>query len=132
LNNRNYTNPALATCAAICGIYSVLSLSYCIDKVPILKRVLTVTGSSSLFILIFHWPVGRAIYDYLEKVVTYERRLWPSVFAFVMSVVVPCLIQTIVSKSNFLSVCFLPTKAKSMVSFSQKACRNDNQSKEVS
>lgn len=119
LNKRNYTNPVLATGAAILGIYFILYMSYCIERVQIFKRVLTVAGHSSLFILVFHWPIGRVVYDYFEKYAADESRLWPSFFAFIMSIVVPVLIKAIVLKSNFLSAFYLPATSKNVLFLSQ-------------
>ena len=110
LNSRLYTNPLFATLAAACGIYFILSASFYISKGTTIQNALIAFGQASLFILIFHFPLGHKVYYYLNGLGAHKYELWCAISSFLISITVPILFKSIVSKYDVLSFFYLPLK----------------------
>jgi len=108
---RIYTNPLFATLGAICGIYFVISASFYINKITIIRNVFVTFGQASLFILIFHKYIGSNTYNYISEFSGSEFGLGCAILAFLISITVPILIGFIVSKNTILSFFYFPFKS---------------------
>ncbi len=117
--SRRYQEPVFATLAAFSGIYIVLSLSYYMSKNKFITYILTTFGSASLFILIFHAPVGIKSYNILDKYLSFQ--IFDAILAFLISIIVPLFIMKIIQKSNFLMFFYFPLKSNKLL----KKLRNE-------
>jgi fucose 4-O-acetylase-like acetyltransferase len=111
-NRGIYREPLLTTLAAASGIYMILTLSYYISQYPSLKHFFLIFGSASLFILIFHLPVGTRVQKMLDQFVSHELWYISSTIAFMISITVPLIIKSIISKNRFLRSLYFPFKPK--------------------
>ena len=111
LNARVYDKPLYSTLGAICGIYFVITLSFYMQKVTMLRYIFLKLGQTTLFILIFHAVISSRTYRYLSEWGSHEYYLMYAIIAFLVSVSAPILIKYIVSKSKLLSLIYLPQHA---------------------
>lgn len=115
LNNRVYASPLFATLGAVAGIYIVLCISSLFSRYAITKKVFLALGGASLYILIFHAWIGGTIYQYTTTNVTHDGLLLLlSITAFLLSISIPLLIQSMVRRNNFLALLFLPLKTNKL------------------
>lgn len=112
LNARNYKEPLFATLAAFSGIYCVLSLSYYICKTTVIKRILTISGASSLFILIFHWVIENKSYKFLMWFFDKDFQFPICLFSFLLCVALPVLMRKLFSKSVILRFFYFPNHTR--------------------
>ena len=117
LNKRIYISPVFATAGAICGVYFVICISFYINKIIILRNIFLTFGQASLFILIFHEYIGDKVYQGFIRVGMIGGEFWLAFTAFLISIFIPVLIKTIVLKSKFLSLIYLPVKPKNLIRF---------------
>ncbi|MBT3046418.1 MAG: acyltransferase family protein [Candidatus Thiodiazotropha sp.] len=110
LNTRVYREPVLATLAAVSGIYLVISGAYYLSRYPGAKAFFKIFGSASLFILIFHYALGRKMQWFLDQFLSPDWLLLTAAVSFVFSVTLPLLIKVIVSKNRFLSYFYFPLR----------------------
>lgn len=103
LNNRVYEVPVLSGIAAFAGIYLVLALAYGFVHVRSLCRFFKLAGASSLYILIFHFYLGRWVYVALEARTPESWLMFNAVVALVASVLLPLLIRYVLinGRANF-------------------------------
>ena len=114
LNHRMYQAPLFATIGAACGIYLILCASIIICKIKVLNSFFLICGSSSLFILLFHSPFGSLAYRLLSNNTTPAVDVYVSLLAFFISIFMPLLIKSIVAKSNFLMLFYMPLQSNRM------------------
>ncbi|MEW8563487.1 MAG: acyltransferase family protein [Candidatus Thiodiazotropha sp.] len=110
LNTRVYREPVLATLAAVSGIYLVISGAYYLSRYPGAKAFFKTFGSASLFILIFHYFLGRKMQWLLDQFLSPDWLLLTAAVSFVFSVTLPLLSKIIISKNRFLSYFYFPFK----------------------
>ncbi|MBV2136641.1 MAG: acyltransferase family protein [Candidatus Thiodiazotropha sp. (ex Ctena orbiculata)] len=110
LNTRVYQEPVLATLAAVSGIYLVISGAYYLSRYPGAKAFFKTFGSASLFILIFHYFLGRKMQWLLDQFLSPDWLLLTAAVSFVFSVTLPLLSKIIISKNRFLSYFYFPFK----------------------
>ncbi len=117
LNARYYNLPIIATIGAACGIYMILTISFHIDSLPKLfpiKKALLAFGSSSLFILIFHFYIYYNIYEVLYRLGGSEPNFILTILAFLTSITAPLMIRGLISKSEILSLFYFPMQSNSL------------------
>ncbi|MDP0587882.1 MAG: acyltransferase family protein [Candidatus Endonucleobacter bathymodioli] len=112
LNKRIYINPLLTTVGAVCGIYFIICISYYLNKTIVLRNTLLTLGQASLFILIFHAFIDGKVNGYFIELGENKLEFWFAVIAFFLSISISVLIKTIVLKSKFLSLIYLPVRSK--------------------
>jgi len=116
LNKRVYTSPVFATLGAVSGIYVIMFLSYSISKYKTIKNIFTILGSSSLYILIFHYFIGNNIYSFVGNYIENSKGLFfLSVIAFLLSISLPLAIKWVVKRNSFLALFFLPFKSNKLL-----------------
>jgi len=112
LYKRIYSEVFFSTLHAVFGVYIVLCISYWIaERGGALKYFWSTIGSSSLFILIFHYPICIYFYSYFSvfnEAVGYKFLI--ALVSFFLSVALPLVIEKIIRKSRFLSFFYLPIK----------------------
>ena len=115
-NYRIYTNPVFASLGAICGIYIMMWISYLISKNKTIKNIFTVLGSSSLYILIFHFYISAKIYGFFENYIANNVGLFlMSIITFLLSISLPLIIKWAVNKNSLLALFFLPFKSNKLI-----------------
>lgn len=116
LNQRVYTSPVFATLGAVSGIYIVMFVSYSISKYKTIKNIFTILGSSSLYILIFHYFIGYKIYSFIGNYIENSKGLFIlSVIAFLLSILLSLAIKWVVKRNSFLALFFLPFKSNKLL-----------------
>jgi len=112
LNLRVFTAPLWVILGAALGIYMVLHISMLLARTGMARTVLVAVGSASLYILIFHHWVGGKAYQFLSGVASaHVNALVLSLIAFLISILVPMGIRTVIHRSDFLALFFLPFRA---------------------
>ncbi len=110
LNSRIYANPLFTSIGTICGIYLMLSLSIFLDKINFGRSFLLYIGTSALFVLIFHKHIEHKIFIHLTGMTSNEYPLITSIFAFILSILIPLGIKEIIIRSKILSKFYIPIK----------------------
>jgi fucose 4-O-acetylase-like acetyltransferase len=119
LNKRIYQALIPSTLCAASGIYLALTLAYFLVKFRPAKKVLTLIGSSSLFILIFHQYIGIKSYDLLTSSLGLSN--WATAtIALAISVSAPILIKLIALQLWFTRALYIPTDQKHLHKFAYK------------
>jgi len=99
--------------ASICGIYLLISFSWICTKVNFVANGLQSLGSASLFILLFHIPIGGWFYNYSFSYSSSDNWLiFCSLCSFILSFTLPIIIKKGVASSHILSLLMLPTLNK--------------------
>lgn len=115
LGHRDYNLPFIATLGAACGIYALTTISYYLDKIPVIRGVLLSFGSSSLFVLIFHMYIGNHVYNILSDSGSSELRFNFAIIAFLLSITIPLAIKFLISKSDLLSLFYFPVQSNRLL-----------------
>lgn len=116
LHKRIYQSPVFATLGAVCGIYMVLCISYCLVNYKIIKNIFVAVGNSSLYILIFHRFIGYKTYTLGDNYLTRDEHLvLLSLFALLLSITLPLAIKWIVNRNSVLALFFLPFKSNKLL-----------------
>ena len=116
LNLRIYENPIFATLGSISGIYTIMCLSYSINRYKSIKNIFIVLGGSSLYILIFHSFIGHNIYNIFENYVTDNNGMFLlSCMAFFLSILLPLAIKWAVCNNSFIALFFLSFKSNKLL-----------------
>ena len=113
LNRRLYSDPVFATCGAITGIYIVISFACLMTKLKSLKTVFTTLGSSSLYILIFHFYINAKLYHHLSA--GEEMALAPALIAFFACLTLPLVIKGMIVRNDFMGLFFEPFKTNNLL-----------------
>lgn len=120
LNKRIYNQPLFSTIGALTGIYIILSISYLLSKTRFAKLIPLLLGRSSLYILIFHWPIIGGSYGFLSSGVSSENVLLGLAFlSFALGISVPLVAKNIIERNDVLSLGFLPFSSNPLV---QRIC----------
>lgn len=124
-NKRIYDNPLYSTLGALGGIYIVITIAYFMSKVNWFSYLPILLGKSSIYILIFHIPIGTITFKYLSNGVNESNILFYfSLISFLFSLVFPMLIKKMVESSDILSLAFLPFKTNKLVIKVTKGSQN--------
>jgi len=116
LNKRVFMSPVFATLGAVSGIYIVMFVSYSMIKYKKIKTIFTILGSSSLYILIFHYFIGNKIYSFIVNYIENSKGLFVlSIIAFLLSISLPLAIKWVVKRNSFLALFFLPFKSNKLL-----------------
>ncbi len=115
LNQRVYSNPAVATLGAIGGIYIVMCLSFLISRHKTIKQIFIILGSSSLYILIFHNYIDGLTYSIFGEYVADDHRFLLSMMTFLLSITLPLAIKWAVNNNSVLALFFLPCKSNTLL-----------------
>ncbi len=107
LNRMQFIEPALSLVASLSGIYIVLIVSKIFTLTKSMRISFEVLGKSSLFILIFHYWIGKVSYQKLT-VITGEGPL-TAIISFGFSLVIPVVMWILVKRSRYASYIFLPS-----------------------
>ncbi len=121
LNSRLYAGPVLATCAAICGIYIILSLSFFICKYELLKKVFVAFGSASLFILIFHYYISGKADDFFRLLMHGRYPFLSAAIEFIACITLPLLVRKIILTNEFFKLFYFPLKDNKLILRIRKA-----------
>lgn len=113
-SKRIYTEPVYATIAAFSGIYITLAVSYFLCKSELLARGITIFGTASLFILIFHAFISFHGFTILIGIMGPRYKFTCAVIAFVASIVVPVFIRKIMLFNPVLMLLYLPLKSRNI------------------
>lgn len=109
LFDRAFDNPAMTISAAICGAYSLFSISELICKSAWLSKIFIEIGRASLFILIFHLFIhasGRMLMrEYAPQY--YSPYIYSSII-YPFSIAIPILLKKGLAKTRITSLIFLP------------------------
>ncbi len=109
LNRRVYREPFLATLGAISGIYIILSLSWYLSKYTRLRKILLLMGEGSLFILVFHYPIQKKVYQSLASGFSDDGiKILIAIFSVFLAIFSSLLIKWLVERNDFLALGFLP------------------------
>jgi len=109
LNLRVYGNLLICTLQAISAIYIVLVLSKFLDTFEKIRRLFCYIGSGSLFILIFHWPVQRKLFDVLQSISDHQDTIAINgAVAFLCGIMVPLMIWEMTKRLHWMSAILLP------------------------
>ncbi|SET89831.1 acyltransferase family protein [Thalassotalea agarivorans] len=112
LNNRTFEMPVIATLGSIAGVYALLCVAYYLDNVQSIKYLLLKLGGASLFILIFHYWIGKEIYRVASVGISDHNLLFLiATTSFLLSILLPVAIKWLVQRSQFLSYFFFPIKS---------------------
>lgn len=121
LNKRIYNQPALATLAAISGIYFVLSTSYYLSKNIFITKIFTTCGAGSLFILIFHDFINTKAYNAISKLPYFDNEIVYAGLAFIISILIPLLMKILIQKNSYLMLLYFPFNTNRLFTRIQKA-----------
>lgn len=109
LNRRIHEGSMAAIVGSVAGIYLVLAFSYGCARFEVAKRSLVRLGKSSLFILIFHYPVGDALFRWMTSAISgREGEPGAAALAFLLSLVVPLGIHYLIERNRLLALLYLP------------------------
>jgi fucose 4-O-acetylase-like acetyltransferase len=112
-NRRVYDEPLFATIGAICGIYTVLVIAFCLNHIPGLRALILMYGRASLFILIFHVYIGGVAFKAMTKYGPFEAdNIAVLLVAFLASITLPVLIRRVVIGNAWLSTLYLPLNSR--------------------
>ncbi|APE01664.1 hypothetical protein BM526_07295 [Alteromonas mediterranea] len=106
LNRMQFDVPFLALVASLCGIYIVFIVSKVLTLTASVRVSFEVLGKSSLFILIFHYWIGKVSYQKLSDIT--GEGVVTAVISFCLSLVIPVLMWLLVKRSRYASYIFLP------------------------
>ena len=109
LNVRVLREPGFSILAAVFGIYCILSISYCVCKTVLLKRILLTCGVASLFILLFHWYIENMFHKLLDFIFHGHFQLVISILAFGGCIFLPVLMRKVFAKVSILKTLYFPT-----------------------
>jgi fucose 4-O-acetylase-like acetyltransferase len=116
LNARRYDNIIVCTIASLLGIYIAVSISRLFLSVPLLSKILSYIGSTSLFIFIFHNYIQLQTINMLKSSLSGNKYLIIPIIAFTsfaMAVFVPILFYEFARRVTFIRNLFLPMKFNS-------------------
>ncbi|MEJ2611672.1 MAG: hypothetical protein P8179_16735 [Candidatus Thiodiazotropha sp.] len=117
LNRRVYDQPIYATLAAISGIYFMLCIAFYVSRSLSLRRIFSTFGSASLFVLIFHYALGKKAQVMLGYMIPIEKwALLCGGISYVFSVTAPLLIRAMILKIKFFKFFYFPIKRSGLVS----------------
>lgn len=103
---RQLEAPVFVVCAALAGVYGLLSLSWWMARWPLLCALWRHLGQASLFILIFHDHVDNKVQQSLMPTLGQTHPLGVALLAFGLCLVVPWLIRQVVLRVPVLSMAF--------------------------
>lgn len=104
-----YSNPIISSLEAFLGIYVVFHLSASIEKLPKIGSWLSVIGSKSLFILLFHWLFQALTLRILAKA-NQDFYYLNNIIAFVMAISLSLATLSFVERSKLMAILLLPYK----------------------
>lgn len=110
INKRVYRTPFFTTVGSICGIYGVMCVAFYCQRVDTLRKLFLVFGQSSLFILIFHLPIGVGVYTLLKRFDTNTLDPLFALISFIISISAPLAIKALVQRNRYLSLLYFPLK----------------------
>ena len=112
LHMRYYGQFWIVTAQAVLGIYLMLVLSFLLQRCHTVAKIFAYIGESTLMILIFHswieWKIFALCGKYLQS------EYLSAVISLIAGVILPLLLQRIVSQVPFLARCLLPSAKRNM------------------
>ncbi len=112
---RFYEPWLLTTIAAISGGFITVAIAKLITKLPALSRLFCYLGSSSLFILLFHFRIQEHLYKSLSLHYVWKSDLLAACFAFFICIALSLCVRAVVVRSAWLSLLYLPLKRGSQL-----------------
>ncbi len=112
-NERLYTQPLASAAASFSGIYLALALARTIDRLrPLnfLAGALAYTGTTSLYILLFHQFIDIRLYGLLTSSHLSLGPTAASVASYATCVTFPMVIGEAIRRNRILSLLYLPLK----------------------
>jgi fucose 4-O-acetylase-like acetyltransferase len=105
-NNRVYGPFLLSTAQAYLGIYILLNISNALSNIELTAATLKFIGSSSIFILIFHWPIQGFIFLFIIK--SGLNTNFASLISMISGIAFPILLLEITKRVKFFKILMLP------------------------
>lgn len=106
LNNRILIEPLWVVAASAAGIYFIFSISAFFTKFIVFKKVLLWFGSSSMFILLFHYPIIIIFNRFDSSWMGFDTLF--RIIVFVISIVVPVILGKVIRSNKLGKLLFLP------------------------
>ncbi len=106
LAQRRYDHWLWTSLLAVIGVYASWSLARVLMASPLITRVMTYIGQSTLILLIFHGEIQHKTVDLMERVGLHP--LLSACIGLVVAVVVPLLIGEVIKRVAFLRFFYFP------------------------
>lgn len=110
LNDRIYDGIIITTIEALSGTYIILHISYYLQLNDLIARLFSFLGTSSIFILLFHYAIQEKAHMLLFNYLGVNFTL-SALIAFIAGLLFPILLMNIIKKNVYLSIFFLPVKS---------------------
>lgn len=113
LNNRQFDGFFFPVLASLGGIYLTLTAAFACQFASKIGQSMSMFGSASLIVLIFHWPIEGGISKLAAdpSATTYVPIMW---LAFLVGSIAPLLIWQVIQRSTFLSLLLLPARRRKL------------------